>query len=143
MTTQVLDSWILMALFNDEPEAERVEKVLHDAATGHCRLLMCVVNWGEIYYSIMRGHSQQAAEEKAQQIAALPIELVPVETDLALARQAAAFKARYPMSYADAFAAALAKIRKAELMTGDPEFKIVEGEVKIQWLKPERSAAGT
>jgi len=30
---------------------------------------------------------------------------------------------------------ALAKIRKAELVTGDPEFKQVEDEIKIGWLK--------
>lgn len=33
------------------------------------------------------------------------------------------------------FAAALAKSRKAELVTGDPEFKQVEDEIKIGWLK--------
>ena len=36
--------------------------------------------------------------------------------------------------YADYFAAALAKLRKAELVTGDKEFKQVEGEVKILWI---------
>ena len=39
------------------------------------------------------------------------------------------------MSYADCFAAALAKLRSAELITGDPEFKAVEGEIKIGWLR--------
>jgi len=39
------------------------------------------------------------------------------------------------LSYAHAFAAALAKLRKAELLTGDPEFKAVQGDVKIHWLK--------
>jgi predicted nucleic acid-binding protein len=38
------------------------------------------------------------------------------------------------MSYADCFAAALAKLRKAELVTGDEEFKQVEGEIKIRWI---------
>ena len=38
------------------------------------------------------------------------------------------------MSYADCFAAALAKLRKAELVTGDKEFKQVEGEVKVLWI---------
>jgi len=135
MDTKVLDSWVLMALFNDQSGAEQAENLLHDAATARCRLLMCVVNWGEIYYSIMRAHSQQAAEEKARQIAALPIELVPVEADLALVRQAAVFKASYRISYADAFAAALAKISKAELVTGDPEFEPLKGDVKIRWLR--------
>jgi len=39
------------------------------------------------------------------------------------------------MTSADCFAAALAKIRKAELVTGEPEFKQVESEIKIFWLK--------
>jgi predicted nucleic acid-binding protein len=38
------------------------------------------------------------------------------------------------MSYADCFAAALAKERKAEVVTGDPEFKQIEPEVKVHWI---------
>ena len=55
--------------------------------------------------------------------------------DLALAKQAASFKARHKMSYADCFAAALAKQKNAELITGDSEFKAVEKEIRIQWLQ--------
>jgi predicted nucleic acid-binding protein len=51
-----------------------------------------------------------------------------------LTRQAAAFKARGGLSYADCFAAALAKERKLELLTGDPEFKTLEKDIKISWL---------
>jgi ribonuclease VapC len=50
-------------------------------------------------------------------------------------RQAAVFKATKKLSYADCFAAALAKLRRAEFVTGDPEFKTLEGELKIAWLK--------
>jgi predicted nucleic acid-binding protein len=53
----------------------------------------------------------------------------------ALADQAALFKAAHRMSLADAFAAALAKTRKAELITGDPEFKALAKEIKIHWLR--------
>ncbi|HOW64450.1 MAG TPA: PIN domain-containing protein [Candidatus Paceibacterota bacterium] len=38
------------------------------------------------------------------------------------------------MAYADCFAAALAKAENAELVTGDPEFKEVEKEIRIAWL---------
>ena len=48
---------------------------------------------------------------------------------------AAEFKTRFKLSLADAFAAALAKEKKAELVTGDPEFKALEKEIKINWLK--------
>ena len=83
----------------------------------------------------MRRTSQAEAELIAREIAVMPIELVPVETDLELVRQAARYKASGKLAYADAFAAALAKLRNAELITGDPDFKAVDGEIKIGWLK--------
>ena len=134
MATKVLDSWALMAFFNDEPAAAKVEEILARADAHSDKLLMTVVNWGEIYYSIMRGASQEAAEHYAREIHALPIELVPVGQDLVLVRQAAIFKAEKKLAYADAFAAGLAKSRNAELVTGDRDFKTVEGEIKIAWL---------
>ncbi|MDD5483000.1 MAG: type II toxin-antitoxin system VapC family toxin [Kiritimatiellae bacterium] len=135
MATCVLDSWALMAFFQDEPAAERVERLLEQAAAGRGKLLLSVINWGEIYYSILRTAGEAMVEQKAREITALPIEIVPVESDLALVRQAASYKAAKKMSYADCFAAALAKIKKAELITGDPEFKQVANEIKIGWLK--------
>jgi len=93
MPVKVLDSWALMALFNDEPAADAVEQLLVQAAAHREHLLLCVINWTEIYYSVMKGHAALAAEEKARQIAELPVDLVPVSGDLALARQAAIFKA--------------------------------------------------
>jgi predicted nucleic acid-binding protein len=135
MATMVLDAHALMALFNDEPGADEVEKILIKAESGSPKLLMSVVNWGEISYSILRGASQEMAETKAHEIAGMQIELVPVDADdLELVRQAAAFKATRKMSYADCFAAALAKIKNAELVTGDREFKQLARDVKIHWL---------
>jgi len=133
MATKVLDSWALMALFNGESAADEVEKLLSQAATGRHKLLMSVVNWGEIYYSVMRGASPEMAEKKAREIAAMPIEIIPA--DLPQTHLAAAFKAARKMSYADCFGAALAKIKNAEFVTGGPEFKEVEKEIKINWLK--------
>ena len=135
MAIKVLDSWALIAFFEDEPAADDVEKLLHQASEGKHKLLLSVVNWGEIFYSTMRAVSRQAAEEKAGEIAALPIEIVGLGDDLTLTRQAAIYKASRKMSYADCFAAALAKSRNAELVTGDPEFNAVEKEIKIGWLK--------
>ena len=134
MAVKVLDSWAIMAFFEDEPGAEVVERLLHQAVEKRHRLLLSAVNWGEIYYATMRAVSQEAAEQKAQEIASLPIEIVGVGEDLALARQAAIFKAAHRMSYANCFAAALAKLKNAELVTGDPEFKEVEKDIRIAWL---------
>src|SRR5258707_796309 len=122
MATKVLDSWALIAFFEDEPAAEQVERLLVKAEADTHKLLLCVVNWGEIYYTTLRKVSQHAAEQKARDIAGLAIELVGVdENDLALVRQAGIYKATKKLPYADAFAAALAKIRNAELVTGDED----------------------
>jgi predicted nucleic acid-binding protein len=68
----------------------------------------------------------------------MPLDLAaPIEfhaADRRLADVAAGFKSRFKISLADAFAAALAKERKAELVTGDPEFRALEKEIKIRWL---------
>ena len=134
MATKVLDSWALIAFFEDEPAAEQVEKLLAQAAAERHKLLLSVVNWGEIYYNTMREVSQAAAEQKARDIAALPIEIVGVGDDLALARQAAIYKATHKLAYADCFAAALAKLKNAELLTGDLEFRGLATEIRVNWL---------
>jgi ribonuclease VapC len=134
MATKVLDSWALIAFLEDEPAAVEVEKLLQQAADERHKLLLSAVNWGEIYYNTMRRVSRVAAEQKALEIASLPIEVVGVGEDLALVRQAAIFKTTHKMSYADCFAAALARLRNAELVTGDPEFQALEKELKIAWL---------
>lgn len=133
MATKVLDSWVLMALFNDEPAADAAEKILEQATSERHKLLMSVVNWGEVYYSVMRGASAEMAEQKAKEMDAMPIEIV--NADAHLTKQAAIYKATHKMSYADCFGAALAKARNAEFVTGDPEFHEVEHEIKINWIK--------
>jgi predicted nucleic acid-binding protein len=134
-TTKVLDSWALIAFFEDEPAANAVEEILHRAALDRHELLMSVINWGEVYYNTMRKTSQTEAEARIQEIASLPIEVVGIGDDLEMTRRAAIYKATYSISYADAFAAALVKERKAEFITGDPDFKRLEKEIKITWLK--------
>ncbi len=134
MANKVLDSWALVAFFEDEPAASQVEEVLDQASSNQHRLYLSAINWAEIYFSTMLEVSQEAADRHAEIIAQLPIEIVGLTDDLHLARQAAIFKARHRLSLADAFAAALAKEKRAELLTGDPEFRALEGEIKLRWL---------
>jgi len=133
MATKVLDSWALIALFNEESAAEDVEKLLHAATAGRHTLLMHVINWGEIYYATMRRGGESAAKSVAADIGQMPINIVE-SANFELVGRAAAFKATKKLSYANCFAAALAKLRRAEFVTGDPAFKTMEGELKISWL---------
>jgi ribonuclease VapC len=57
-----------------------------------------------------------------------------VDADRQLTFAAAHIKAGHALSYADAFAAALARSLNAVLITGDPEFRSVESLVRVQWL---------
>lgn len=130
----VLDSWAIMAYLEDEPPAERVADIIADANDdGTPQLLMTVVNLGEVWYIIARETSEAEAERSVLEIKQLGISIV--DADWELTREAAWFKSRYKMSYADGFAAALAKQKKAHLATGDPEFKQVESEIQIIRLK--------
>lgn len=132
MKSKVLDSYALMAFFEDEPGADFVREVLLKAEEGGVKLLMSVVNLGEVWYSIARTNSTKIADQYAQEIMGMAIEIV--EADWELTHQAAAFKVNGNISYADCFAAALAKIHKAELITGDEEFEVLQDEIKITWI---------
>ena len=58
------------------------------------------------------------------------------EADMPFTYKAAHIKARYPISYADAFAAALTVSKKATLITGDHEFDslVKEPNFKVKYL---------
>ncbi|HTN70706.1 MAG TPA: type II toxin-antitoxin system VapC family toxin [Methylomirabilota bacterium] len=129
---RVLDSYSLIAYIEGEGGKDTMIEIFRSARDSGRTCLLSVVNWGEVYYITLREAGRQRADEVAHLISTLPIHLIPA--DLELARQAAIFKANKKMSYADCFAAALAKHRRVELVTGDKEFRQVEGEVKILWL---------
>ena len=129
---RVLDSYSLIAYIEGEAGKETMIDIFRSARDSGKHLLLSVVNWGEVYYITLREAGREQADHVAHLISTLPIQIVPA--DLELTKQAAEFKASKKMSYADCFAAALAKQKKAELVTGDKEFKQVEGEVKLLWL---------
>ncbi len=132
MRSYVLDASALMAFFANRPGADKVENLLAKAADAQRPLAMCVVNWGEVYYSIWRARGEEAAEAKMREIAQLPIEIVAADAELT--RQAASLKARHHLPYADCFAAALARLRKATLVTSDPDFERLGASLKTVWV---------
>ena len=129
---RVLDAYSLITYLEGENGADKMVEVLKSALDSGRALLLCVVNWGEVYYITLREAGRERADQVAHLLSTLPIQLVPV--DMELAKKAAELKASKKMSYADCFAAALAGLRKAELVTGDKEFNQVKGEVKILWI---------
>lgn len=130
--TRILDAHALMLYLEKEPGHKKVASLFVSFVEKDERLLMTSVNYGEIYYIILRECGQEKINEIESIIRTLPIEIIDV--DIHLAREAARFKVAKKISYADCFAAALTKIRKGELITGDKEFKIIDHEIKILWI---------
>ena len=128
----VLDSWAIMAYWEDEPAAEQVANTITNAHEEDIPLFMSVVNVGEVWYILAREASEAEANKSIHELRQLGIEFV--NADWILAHEAAAFKSEHKMSFADCFAAALAKQKKAHLVTGDKEFKEVEQDISISWL---------
>src|SRR5713101_116550 len=128
----VLDSWAIMAYFEDEPSAEKVADIIAEAHEEQTPLFMSVVNAGEVWYILARRTSESEANRGVHELRQLGIEFVDADWDLA--HEAAGFKSKHKMSFADCFAAALAKQKKAHLVTGDKEFKQVAIELAITWL---------
>ncbi len=131
--TRVLDSWGVVAFFEDEqPAAEKMEEILAEAHEAGVTLLITTVNLGEAWYSLARAYTEKQADQALAQLRQMGVEVVPADWDLTY--QAAQFKVRGNISFADCFAVALARSKKAEVVTGDKEFKQVEGDVKVLWL---------
>ena len=128
----VFDSWAALAYLGDEASSREVADLIADAHENRIPMYMSSVNAGEVWYILAREISETDADKAVADLARLGIELV--DANWPLARIAGGFKAHHRMSYADCFAASLAKDKRADLVTGDKEFKQIEGEVGIHWL---------
>src|SRR5213592_785719 len=117
----------MMAYLDGEPAAHAVRQVLRKARRQQVVVLFSLINYGECLYVIEREQGLQQSQRAIGIIDQLALRIVPVDRQLLFA--APHIKARYQISYADAFSAALAKQNQGRVMTRDPEFKAVESEV--------------
>lgn len=131
----VLDSWAILAYLEGEPAAQQVRQVLRTARRKRAVALLSLIAYGECLYVIEREQGLRHAQRAIGIIDQLALRVMPVDRGLVF--EAAHVKARYPVSYADAFSVALAKQYGGRVMTGDREFEAVESEVAIRWL-PDR-----
>ncbi len=128
----VLDSFALIAYLQAEPASLKVKETLKLARDKDAQVFVSLINLGEIVYTVERKLGEYTSREILQDILTLPIEVAEVTMERVLS--AAHIKGKFPISYADAFAVALAQEMTATLITGDPEFRRVESLVNIMWL---------
>ncbi len=126
----VFDSYALLALLEDEPGADLVAGVINKQGAD---LYISSINLGEIYYLLLRRSGLEQAESVLESIA-LEDKLTVAEASWVRVKAAASVKAKGGLSYADAFAVALAKEFAAPLLTGDPEIIAKAEKIGIQVL---------
>jgi predicted nucleic acid-binding protein len=127
--TVVLDSWAVLRYLEDQGEAADAVADLLDGD----RPLMSWINLGEVHYVLRRLHGEDDASETVRDLRNVLDARLPDER---LVLDAARIKADRPMSYADAFAAALAVSQDAVLWTGDPELLIGGAAWRFRDLRP-------
>jgi len=128
----VLDAYALLALLAGEAGADQVAAILEDPNN---EVRVSAINVGEVYYILLRRRGREAAQRAEETIFQQPGVDVVAPTWERI-RAAAEIKAEGGLSFADAFAAALAREASAPLVTGDPEFAALErrGMIRVIWL---------
>lgn len=117
--TVVLDAWAIIELVKGAlPAATAVNELLEAE-----RPLMSWINLGEVFYGFRREQGEAEAMAIVRDVRTVVDVVLPDEEDVLAA---ARVKADFPLSYTDAFAAATAIHRDAELWSGDPEL-LVDG----------------
>jgi len=128
----VLDAYAMLAYLRREAGWRAVKALLRDATEQRADLSICVVNLGEVLYMTERRLGAERARATLGHVEQLPVQ--SIDADRALTLRAARVQAGHSISYADAFVVALAQLRDATVVTGDPEFGVVEQLVRVRWL---------
>ena len=79
----IVDTWAALAFLQKEGSADAsMRRHLRRAASGNVRLLMNVVNLGELYYRMVQLVGAEGAAERLRMFRKLPIQIVPVRESL-------------------------------------------------------------
>ena len=131
--TLIFDSYALLCLFDRKRGSERqaVMKYLEDAEKGRIKVYMSKINEGEIFYKLYKYLGGPIAEGFREDLkrGLFPLTVMPVNDKRA--EEASIIKAKYPVSYADAFCIGLAKEIGLPVVTGDPEFEAVREIIRL------------
>ena len=96
-TNYVLDSFVLIGYLENEPFAQEIEDLLHQAEKGVSRLYLHALHLGEVYYITLREQGQDVADLAYARIKRFPVKFVEtINEELLLT--AATLKANYPIS---------------------------------------------
>ncbi|MFH0725517.1 MAG: type II toxin-antitoxin system VapC family toxin [Pseudomonadota bacterium] len=128
----LFDSHAILKWIQKETGYETVKNLMLGCENGSVNGYMNLINLGEVYYKSIRTAGAEKAKAFLDNFQQLPLHLVLPDENLIW--KASEIKALHPISFADCFAAATALRHDASILTGDPEFKQLDGMVSIEWL---------
>ena len=128
----IIDSYAIIKLIKKEVGFEKVEYIFKQAEDNNAQLFMSSINFGEALYRLTQIKGYDYFEAINQNLQSLPFKIV--DTDIKDVIQAANFKSKGGISYADCFAVNLAHLKNGTILTGDREFKQFEDFIKIEWI---------
>jgi len=131
MKVYVLDANAMVRFMNRTLDSHRIKALFDRASTGDVKLVISVVNWGEIIYTMAKRIGLATATADLKTLGAA-LETADVEEDMA--EEAAALKFNFKLGYGDSFAAALAIRMNATLVTADPDFAKLGKRIKLMQL---------
>ena len=130
--TYVLDANAILDYVQDGPGAATIERLLRDVFRHDAALMTSVINFGEVFYWLWKNKGEQRARQTIDDLAFLPLQIVPV--DLPQALKAGELKALHKIPYVDCVAAALALQQTATLVTSDRDFEKLGRRFPVLWL---------
>lgn len=128
----ILDAYPFIVFLRKQKNWETISDLFAKGIRNEIKIMISVINLGEVYYAVFKDSGAEEAEAVIDSINYLSISIV--DADWELTKQAAIFKSKGGISYADCFAASLAKRENAILVTGDKEFQQLEKEIEILWI---------
>ncbi len=124
MNRYLLDTSAFLTLKDNEPGADQVADLLHQAQAGEAQCFACFMTQMELFYRVWKDKGESEGRLAYEQCQSLPIKWVHEEKELL--EKAAELKAVYLISIADAWIAACAMLQGATLVHKDPEFEMLD-----------------
>ncbi|MBI5253097.1 MAG: PIN domain-containing protein [Euryarchaeota archaeon] len=115
------DTKALMAFFNGEAGAEKVEALLKEVDSGAAEGFISSVTLTEIYYLYFRRFGAKAAEDRIEQVKYSNLKIIAINDSIAI--NAGKYKAEKKIPIADALIAASALAAKSKVVTADEHFE--------------------
>ena len=119
----LVDSWAWIEYFKGTSQGEKAKEIIESGR----QLLLSTINVSEIYLFLLKNRASEA--EKLIKFVLDSSFVIPLETGLSL--KAAKIKHEHKIGLADAIVMATAEESKAEILTGDDDFKNMKNVIYI------------